>query len=533
MFKVLIIDDESIIAKGLQTKIDWSKLGCTVCGIAGDGLEGQRLVEELKPDIVISDIIMPGITGLELSRYIYYNYPSIFTIILTAYDDFKYAQQAIKFGVKDYILKPIDKNEIFRAVREAVASLKASQTYQSDVNRLQDIVTEVKPIMTSTLLLNIALNGNSEIEALGAKLPYFDLNIGKVAIMVFELEPEQGKELNRLHSFALKNAILTTFEQSGYKCDLKEKDASLTALVHFNDGLISSVITGRLKDIGSDVQRQLLESAGLLVSAGIGKVSRSIYEIHDSYREAREALRMRFFENKAGVFVVETGQQQTRPKLEYMNLSELYQKAGEGDVEQTLQTFRSLFQSLKQTGDMKAVLSTASDIIRHLNGLIYANNGAVPEKRVLERAEDLHSFEAVCRYVERALEYACNQMAQKTASGGSTIICRVEKLVREHYGDKSFSLQSAADELDLSLSYLSRLFKKERELKFMDYLTDVRICEAQKLLLMTDMKNSQIADKVGFYDMGYFSQVFRKKCGMTPSEYRQTASGSGQKIKHV
>lgn len=531
MFRVLIIDDEAIIAKGLQTKIDWKRLDCTVCSIAGDGLEGQRLVEELKPDIVISDIIMPGMTGLELSRYIYSHYPSIPIIILTAYDDFKYAQQAIKFGVKDYILKPIDKNEIFRAVKDTVTTLKASRSLKSDVNRLQDIVTEVKPIMASTLLLNIALNGNSELEALGAKLQYFDLNIGKVAIMVFQLEPEPGRELNRLHSFALKNAILSTFESSGCKCDLKEQDTLLVALVHFDNGLISSIITGRLQEIGMEVQRHVRETAGLPVSAGIGRVSGSIYEIHSSYIEAREALGQRFFAGKPGVFTMGSSKPQDKPEMEYVDLSELYRRIGEGDATEALSLFRQMFEPVKASGNAKLVLAAASDLLRQLNNMIYASNGVIPERLSLERAEDIHSCESVSRYVEHAIGCVCGQMLHRSASGGGTIIRRVEKLVRDHYGDKTFSLQSAADKLDLSLSYLSRLFKKERDLKFMDYLTDLRICEAQKLLLNTDMKNSQIADKVGFYDVGYFSQVFRKKCGMTPSEYRQTASC--QKIKHV
>lgn len=535
MFKVLIIDDEAIIAKGLQTKIDWKRLDCTVVSTAGDGLEGQKLVEELKPDIVISDIIMPGMTGLELSRYIYFNYPSICTIILTAYDDFKYAQQAIKFGVKDYILKPIDKNEIFRAVKNAVHGLKASQSYKSDVSKLQDIVTEVKPIMTSTLLLNIAMNGNSEIEALGPKLQYFDLYIGKVAIMIFELEPEHGKVLNRLHSFALKNAILSTLERYGCKCDLKEKDSQLVALVHFDDGLISSVITGRLKEIGEEVRQHVRDSAGLQVSAGIGKVSGSIYEIHSSYTEALDALAQRFFENKPGIFTVGNVKLPGKPPMEYVDISELVQKAGEGDSQQALCILGKVLEELKASGDARLVLATASDIIRQLNSLIYATSGVVPEKPALDRAEDTHSFYAVSRYVQSAVENACTHMLQKSSggSGSSKIVRRVEKMIQDHYGDQAFSLQSVANELDLSLSYLSRLFKKELELNFTDYLTEVRIREAQKLLLTTDMKNNQIADKVGFYDVGYFSQVFRKKCGMTPSEYRQTQPASGQKIKHV
>lgn len=530
MFKVLIIDDEVIIAKGLQAKTDWKKLGCIVCSIARDGLEGQRLVDELKPDIVISDIIMPGMTGLELSQYIHSNYPSIVTIILTAYDDFKFAQQAIRFGVKEYILKPIDKNEIFRAVKDAVVRLKASQSLKYDVNRLQEMVTEVKPIMTSTILLNIALNGNSEIEALGKKLQYFDLNIGKVAMMLFELEPEHGKEINRLHGFALKNAIQSTFERHGYRCDLKEKGSLFVTLVHFDGGIVSSVIKNRLKEIGNDIRQHVHESIGLRVSAGIGKVIRSIHDIHASYKEAQEALAKRFFENSPGLFTIENGNTPVNPQMEYVDLSGFYQKVGEGDTRYALELMRELFRGIKATGDSRTVLATASDIVRQLNSLIYAGNGHMTEKLALERDEDTRSFAAVSRYVETAVEHACSQMLQKSSSGGNKIIRRVEKMIKENYGDKKFSLQSVADELNLSLSYLSRLFKKELDLNFMEYLTDVRISEAQRLLNTTTMKNNQIADKVGFYDVGYFSQVFRKKCNMTPSDYKQRIAG--QKIKH-
>lgn len=532
MFKVLIIDDEVIIAKGLQTKMDWKKLECEVCGIATDGLEGKRLIDELLPDIVISDIVMPGLNGLELSQYISSSHPSMVTIILTAYDDFKYAQKAIKFGVKEYILKPIDKNEIIRAVKKAVESLKESQSRKSDVNRLQGMVTEIKPIMNSTLLFNIALNGNSEIEILGEKLQYFDLNIGKVAAVVFELEPEAGKEINKLHGFALKNTIQSVFEKYGCRCDLKEKDRMFITLVHFNESLVNSVIQNRLKDIGNEIRHNVYESTGLQVSAGVGKVSKSIDEIHSFCLEAQEALHRRFFENSAGIFFIESGQREQNSPKEYVDLTGFYQKVAEGNTRQALELMEEILNDMKKKGDREHIMATASDMVRQLNSLIYASNGFLFQKLSLDSAADTHSFSSLSRYLEKAVEYACDQMVQKFSSAGNKIIRRVEKIVRERYGDKELSLQSVANELDLSLSYLSRLFKKEMDLNFMEYLTDIRISEAQKLLAATDMKNNEIADKVGFYDVGYFSQVFRKKCDMTPSEYKQKQGASGQKIKH-
>lgn len=531
MYKVLIIDDEILIAKGLQAKMDWKKLGCEVCSIATDGLEGQRLVEELKPDIVISDIIMPGMTGLELSGFIHTHYPSIITIILTAYEDFKYAQQAIRLGVKEYIVKPIDKKEMFLAVSGAVSLLRQRQSIRSDASRLHNLEVEVKPIMNSTILLNIALNGDSEIEALGDKLGLFDLNIGKVAAIVFELEPEHGKERNRLHSFALKNAIQSTFERHGCSCDLKEIDKVFVALVHFEDSLISSVISSRLKDAGDEICRLVSDSTGLKVSAGVGRVSRSIQDIHASYVEAREALKKRFFAHSPGLFTLQDSTVTPGvPSKELLDTSRLRQLVGEGDTEQALALLRMILDGWRQTGDRKLLLDAAAGMLKQLNSLIHTGEGTAASMLLtLEKSEDTYSFASVKQALEQAVEYVCKHISGQASSGGNKVIRKVERMIREKYGDKGFSLQVAADELGISLSYLSRLFKKETDFNFMEYLTEVRIHEAQKLLHSTDLKNNEIANKVGFYDVGYFSQVFRKKCDMTPSEYKQRAAV--QKIK--
>lgn len=534
MFKVLIIDDEAIIARGLQAKMDWKKLGCTVCGVAVDGLEGQRLVEELAPDIVISDIVMPGLTGLELSKYLFYRYPSIVTIILTAHDEFKYAQQAIRFGVKEYILKPIDKTEIIRAVGSAVKMLRSRQSLESDVSKLNDIVTEVKPILTSTLLFNIALNGESDMEEMEQKLRNVQMVVGKMAAMVFELEPVPGEEGSSLHRFALKSAAQSIFERFGCTCQLKETEGMLVALALFDGSLMTSVIRSRLVEIGREIRGYMLHTAGLRVSGGIGRVVGHIRELHTSYLEARRALEQRFFANAADIFSLpEGGVEPVRGTREYPGLGEIVRRVGEGNSEKALKAMEGLLSTLQDTGDRRLALEVAHDIIRQLNSLLRTTGAGTEPQLALNQPDALYSFRGLRFFLTKAVENVCARINGQSGGGiGSSsgkIVHRVEQMIRDSYGDKGFSLQAAADRLEVSLSHLSRLFKKETNQNFMEYLTDVRIQEAKKLLAGTGLRNNEIADRVGFYDVGYFSQVFRKKCLMTPSEYRQQAGA--QKIQ--
>lgn len=535
MFKVLIIDDEAIIARGLQAKMDWKRLGCTVCGVAADGLEGQRLVEELAPDIVISDIVMPGLTGLELSKYLFNRYPSIVTIILTAHDEFKYAQQAIRFGVKEYILKPIDKTEIIRAVGSAVKMLRSRQSMESDVNKLHDIVTEVKPILTSTLLFNIALNGESEMEAVEQKLRNFQMVVGKMAAMVFELEPVPGEEGSSLHRFALKSAAQSIFERFGCTCQLKETEGLLVALALFDGSLMTSVIRSRLVEIGSEIRGYILHTAGLRVSGGMGRVVGHIRELHTSYLEARRALEQRFFANGADIFSLpEGGVEPVRKTREYPGLGDFVRAVEAGSCGNALEAMEKLFAALSSTGDRRLALEVAHDMVRQLSSLLHTAGAREEPLLALDQPEALYSLRELRVFMGKAVEEACTRMVGQSGGGGSTsgsgkIVHRVEQMIRDCYGDKGFSLQAAADRLEVSLSHLSRLFKKETNQNFMEYLTEVRIQEAKKLLAGTGLKNNEIADRIGFYGVGYFSQVFRKKCRMTPSEYRQQAAA--QKIQ--
>src|SRR5690625_374146 len=140
MIKVLIIDDEPMICKGLSDKIDWKNMGCAVCGIAMNGLEGKKKINELKPDIVISDIIMPGCTGLELAEYVYEFHKDIMMILLSGYDEFTFAKEALKYNVFDYILKPTDKEEVKIIIKKAMEVLDQRRNQKKSYQHMESII---------------------------------------------------------------------------------------------------------------------------------------------------------------------------------------------------------------------------------------------------------------------------------------------------------------------------------------------------------------------------------------------------------
>jgi two-component system response regulator YesN len=526
MFKVLIIDDEALIAKGLQSKIAWEQLECKVCGVATDGLEGQRLIDELKPDIVISDIVMPGNTGLELAEYIYFHFPEMVTIILTAHDKFKYAQQAIKYGVKDYILKPIDKNEIIKAVKSAVVKLKKKEYSTQNISKLETIVNEVRPLITTTLLFDITLNGNNEIELIKDKLEFFDINIGKGAVIIFQVDPQKGKNIEKLHYFAVKSAVQNIFAQHKYDCAIKEIGNRYIVLPKFDITIANNVVKNRLIDISREIQLNIRESLQLPLSAGIGECYRNIYELHQSYEGASNALGTRFFMDSSAIIHIDEIQTIEERNYYFNDNNELYQKVKDGDEEAAIESLERILSRIKEIQNERYVKGICINIVEQLNELI--DSGQDDENRNLVRDEisTACTFADLKNYLRESVKSACQQLKEDVKDSNNNIIDKALKIIHERYFDKKLSLQSIANELDITFYYLSRLFKKEMNTNFMDYLTNVRIDKAKELLDSTELKNAEIADKVGFYDYRYFSQVFRKKCKMTPTEYRQKSDMS-------
>lgn len=514
-----------MIANGLESKIDWDSLGCSVCGVAYNGLEGMNLINRLNPNIIISDIIMPGKTGLELSEYVFSHHPGTIMIILTAFDKFEYAQLAIKYGVKDYILKPINKMEMVKAIKSSVNKLKVKDNSIKSISKIETMVKEVKPLVTSTLLFDIALNGNTEIAAIEDKLKYFDINIGKGAVAVFQIDKQKEQTLSNLHFLAVRNIIQSSFQQLGYNYEIKGQDNQHILISRFDPTIPDNIIKTRMIKLSNEIQQLVYDNLHLSISVGIGSGYKDLYGLHNSCTEAVNVLQYRFFSVDGIVIHIDEVKNVQEQNYYFYENNKLIETVKEGDIDNALQILEDIFLKLKGVMNEKYFKGVCINILEQLNRLLDEKTDEGGFLKVNEIKNSSTIFE-LKEFFVKSLSHVCEILRPDMKDMKSQTIDKVIKIINKKYFERDLSLKYVADELNISDSYLSRLFKKEIDMNFMDYLTLIRIEKAKKFLTDTIMKNSEIAYRIGFNDAGYFSQVFRKKMNMTPSEYREKCDKS-------
>lgn len=415
MFKVLIVDDDQIIRQGIARNIDWEAHDFQVVAKAGNGLEGLELVKDYQPQIVISDIRMPLLDGLEMTGRINDLYPRTKVILLTAYEDFEYAKQGIRLKVSDYILKYADNQEILQA------ALKARQEL------MEESILREGGLLVRNKFLNDLLVGKVDPERVTQEGEFLNISFtGRhfcLAVIVFDgmekpsLAPEE--DLHQL--VAICNQTL-----SDYDGVLAFLNAEHQVCLMFGMGDNSGEVNQFIADVLEAIKEKVESCFQSKFSMGVGNVYEGYLNIPESYREALQALKMRDVLNKRGII--------------------------------------------------------------HIDSVRYNEN---------------------------------SQMA---------IFKQIVAFVEKNYYRENLTLSLIAKEVHIAHTYICTLFKKVMHESLGEYLIRLRIEKAKELIVHTDLKTYQVAEKVGYTNPQYFSVLFKKSTGYTPTEFRNCHPVPGGKV---
>lgn len=518
LYKVFIVDDEVLIAKGLRDTVNWEQLECVVCGIATNGIDAKKMIDTLKPDIVISDIIMPKMSGLELAEYLHVHHKNIKSILLTAYEEFSYAKKAIQYGVEEYIVKPIDKELIISAIRKIVIKLKHNESSQENIHRLTYMINEAKPIITNSILFDIAIHGNNEVDTIDEKLQNFNINIGKGSVIFFKQEDKQKESDERFHEFAINSVIHNIFNKLDGDYLLKKQKEYYVLIAKFDISLPNQIIKNRLLDLCMEVYRKCSDNLKITISGAIGKIFNDIYEIHASYTSALKALDYQFFKVNINVNHIDHVPQYDMI-YEYVDYMSLYKAVQEGDIDKVQVEVEKFFSALFKTKNKLCCKQRTKALIMQIWRWLKDNNKMGDYPQSIEEMIEVSKFNTLKNNLNQFINWVLEQLSEK---GNYTIVIyKTLQIIHKRYHEKDISLQLIADEIEVSAAHLSRTFKQEIGTNFIDYLTEIRVKQAKKLLNEGDKKVNEVAEAVGFYDGRYFSQVFKKRCKVTPREYRR------------
>ncbi|HNR05491.1 MAG TPA: response regulator, partial [Bacillota bacterium] len=354
MYKVLIVDDESIIRKGLKNIIDWKSLDCEVCGEAGDGMEGIRMIRELRPHILITDINMPEIDGLSMIKETKQLLPGSKIIILTGYRDFEYIQEAIRLGAFDYLLKPSKIEDLTAIVQKAIAELQRSCKMEEELNNLKKHFKSKIPVLRQKLLYDIIFRINTKKDEILEELNLYGLTIDKFKIMAVETD-EEGQEnaKSQYEKHLYQFGIINTFEEilgTSFKtADVPINSRTILFVIQPNEESEGDMFSSLYKDAVS-LQELVRNCFSFTVTISISSEGNGALELADKAREALEALDYKFYMGKNTIIL-------------YEDLKSFYKSADYS----ALEVYEKSLVQMVKSGNKDSVSLVMKDILKCVN----------------------------------------------------------------------------------------------------------------------------------------------------------------------
>jgi two-component system, response regulator YesN len=522
MHRVLLVDDETYTRKGIRNLVDWQSCGFEVVNEADNGEDALSMIESIKPDLVITDIRMPVLDGLELIRRTKENKLLVqpFFIIISGYDDFKYAQQAVRYGVQDFILKPIEAEVIEAALRQLNDKLFAERRRAREQEQVR-----------GEMMITSLIQGDIDEQMLPEYSRLLNLRGENHLRYVFI-------ELNDVHPW---REVEYPFDQERIKLGiiqtLREEFAQDSFLYEHRNryGLIwierESAQFSSGKQHTSDfpsLQEKLTTLLETPVFIYLGKQVDSLRDLSESYRTAKNATLYKFIKNDSRLVVYE--------HIEFIPLSFIdldqswYHRFIEQIEEQGTQPVMSSIDVLFKNFQANHLAPEAIKLAIHqcVSGILKIM------KQMEFQSDELHTLDAIVSWQDMNLSLdelkrlfsafimesmdRLSKHRKESIKGG---IQKIKSYIETNYAD-NISLKGIASHFYMNPVYLGQLFKKTYGVFFNEFLLQIRVNEAKKLLRQTDLRIYEIAERVGFSNSDYFVTQFEKTQHMTPTEYRNT-----------
>lgn len=527
MLKVLIVDDEPYVRQYLLAVIDWEKYGFYICGEAENGAEALEMIRLYSPNLVITDIKMPQIDGLELIRIaVKEMQTSAKFIILSGYDDFEYARTAMKYNVMDYVLKPIEENELLEILerfrQEIYGELdKDAEFYRSARAVASETVTRLVEGEINEQVLDYALKWLNLTE--DDTIYYVLVEIDNYDEWIGNLSDEEKLRSSQLIEEVIFNAIggenaLNIHRELVYRYGM---------IVGKN---ILSRFNGKIKTFADRLYNGFTGTGAMKVTVCVGAMVQNVSEIKKSYKTCHEAHRNSYcYKQQYSIFHYDDQKDMTFShdigNIKYFHvLQEDVENGRQDAIKQHVEDlFLEIQEKLIAPNLVKAyiikfefdVFASCVDITslqRDSNGLSEKISFPdINETRIQVIKKSLLEFLIECAgYLKRLKE-----------NNSNGILCDIESYIQKNY-KSNISLKSIAEAFYINPVYLGQLFKKKFGMYFNDYLHKLRIEEAMRLLKMTELKIYEIAYMVGYTDNTYFGSKFEKISGMSPSQYRKS-----------
>ena len=543
MLKIFLAEDEVVVRETIKRMIPWEELGFELVGEAADGEMALPLLIRQQPDLLITDIKMPFMDGLTLARLAKKEIPGLKVVILSGYDDFNYAKQAIGIGVEDYLLKPITKNALIERLSEIRSRYEHEKTQKEYYENFQREMQAYEK-NSSRDFFEALVGGSMDMMEVYKRAEKLGLDIVAEAynVLIFTMNCDED--------FSGQRDEYSSWEAESLEL-LENFFAGHSSAMLFRSNIFSYgvLLKGQRETIEENTRACVDEIRKILSRQdgrrewflAVGQSVERLSQIQKSYHTASRAFSQRYLydENILYYDEMETmehpgGQAETEDNaylqkvdVNALNPAILQKFLSNGLQEETENFVKDYFYAIGQEPMESLVfrnyviLNVRFSVISFIKGLGCDTNEMESADTEEVLAESGKNMESAIAYAKKMISQAIEIRDQNSGNKNRSILKTAVDFIDSHYMDEEISLNTVANVANVSSNHFSALFSQNMGQTFIEYLTTLRMNKAKELLRCTGMRSSEIAGEIGYKDAHYFSYLFKKTQGMTPSDYRK------------
>lgn len=543
MLKIFLAEDEVVVRETIKRMIPWEELGFELVGEAADGEMALPLLLRQQPDLLITDIKMPFMDGLTLARLAKKEIPGLKVVILSGYDDFNYAKRAIGIGVEDYLLKPITKNALIERLSEIRSRYEHEKTQKEYYEKFQREMQAYEK-NSSRDFFEALVGGSMDMMEVYKRAEKLGLDIVAEAynVLIFTMNCDEDFSGQRDEYFSWEAESLELLENffAGHSSAMlfRSNIFSYGVLLKGQRETIEENTRACVDEIRKILSRQDGRREWFLA---VGQSVERLSQIQKSYHTASRAFSQRYLydENILYYDEMETmehpgGQAETEDNaylqkvdVNALNPAILQKFLSNGLQEETENFVKDYFYAIGQEPMESLVfrnyviLNVRFSVISFIKGLGCDTNEMESADTEEVLAESGKNMESAIAYAKKMISQAIEIRDQNSGNKNRSILKTAVDFIDSHYMDEEISLNTVANVANVSSNHFSALFSQNMGQTFIEYLTTLRMNKAKELLRCTGMRSSEIAGEIGYKDAHYFSYLFKKTQGMTPSDYRK------------
>lgn len=531
LYNVLLVDDEADVLQAMKKKIDWEALGFCLAGTAENGQEALEMAEQLHIDVVMTDIKMPYMDGLTLCKNLKQSYRNMKVIIYSGFDDFEFAREAVHLEAEEYLLKPISAGDMEAAFSKVRKKLDQEYDEYRNLNRLSEYYRKSLPAMREQLVMGI-LEGRIAGERARAMMETYEICLDSpfyvVAALYMDVNPrEEQPQPAQLFTLSLKDMV---------------QDYLKNRTRFFSTAFLDQVIVIFMLDEREEIDQVLYHLDQICkmgfrvlkssVTAAVGQICANTEALHTSYEEAVNAMEYRSILGSGQVLYINDIEPCSEENIlvtehEFQNLVHAVKL---GNRDETNAAIAQIMDSIRKEpispGQYQLLfMELLSELMKigrayklHPNQIFGEHAGSWQELYRMVTVDELEGWlQEVCTNLRHVLRHERRDSAARLTE-------QAKAYIEEHYKESDLSADSLCRCLNVSAAYFSTIFKREVGMSFVAYLTKIRLEHALELLRTTEDKTYIIASRVGYMEPNYFSYVFKKQYGISPSKYRAEMS---------